>query len=96
MSDPAPNPVIIAYHFWSPTCGPCERIKKSIAELPPEFPAIRFIGVNTHHDPQEISRQLIITVVPTMVVLKDGVESGRYSGTNITGYYRILQAALKA
>ena len=52
--------------------------------------------MNTHDDPQGISVQLKISVVPTMVVLKDGVEVGRYSGTNITGYYRILQAALKA
>jgi thiol-disulfide isomerase/thioredoxin len=96
MSDPAPTPTIIAYHFWSPTCAPCKAIKPAVADLWEEFPGIRFIGVNTHSDPQEISRQLIITVVPTMVVLKDGVESGRYSGTDITGYYRILQAALKA
>ena len=96
MSDLAPAPVIIAYHFWSPTCAPCKAIKPAVADLWEEFPAIKFIGVNTHHDPQEISRQQSITVVPTMVVLKDSVEVGRYSGTNITGYYRILQAALKA
>lgn len=96
MSDPAPTPTIIAYHFWSPTCAPCKAIKPAVADLWEEFPAIRFIGVNTHSDPQEISRQLNITVVPTMVVLKDGVESGRYSGIDITGYYRILQTALKA
>jgi len=92
----APTPVIIAYHFWSPTCGPCKTIKPAVADLWEEFPAIRFVGVNTHNDLQEISRQLKVSVVPTMVVLKDGVESGRYSGTDITGYYRILQAALKA
>ena len=96
MSNPAPTPVIIAYHFWSPTCGPCKTIKPAVADLWEEFPAIRFVGVNTHNDLQEISRQLKVSVVPTMVVLKDGVESGRYSGTDITGYYRILQAALKA
>lgn len=92
----ASTPVIIAYHFWSPTCGPCKTIKPAVADLWEEFPAIRFVGVNTHNDLQEISRQLKVSVVPTMVVLKDGVESGRYSGTDITGYYRILQAALKA
>jgi thiol-disulfide isomerase/thioredoxin len=95
MSDPAPNPVIIAYHFWSPTCGPCERIKKSIAELPPDFPAIRFIGVNTHDDPQRISVQLKVSAVPTMVVLKNSVEFSRFSGIDISGYYKMLLAALK-
>ena len=87
-------PVIIAYHFWSPTCGPCKQIKPAVADLWEEFPAIRFIGVNTHNDPQEISRQLSVSVVPTMVVLKNGVEVGRYSGTNITSYYKLLQSAL--
>lgn len=87
---------IIAYHFWSPTCGPCKQIKPAVADLWEEFPAIRFVGVNTHNDPQNISGQLGVSVVPTMVVLKDGVEVGRHSGTNIAGYYKILQAALKA
>jgi thioredoxin-like negative regulator of GroEL len=96
MSDPVPTPVIVAYHFWSPTCGPCERIKKSIAELPPDFPAIRFVGVNTHNDPQGISAQLRVSAVPTMVVLKDGVEIARYSGVIIEGYYKMLRNALTA
>jgi thioredoxin 2 len=96
MSDPAPSPVIVAYHFWSPTCGPCERIKKSIAELPPDFPTIRFIGVNTHNDPQGISAQLRVSAVPTMVVVKNGVEIARYSGVIIEGYYKMLRNALTA
>jgi thiol-disulfide isomerase/thioredoxin len=89
-------PTIIAYHFWSPTCGPCQQIKPAVADLWEEFPAIRFVGVNTHNDPLNVSAQLTrpVTVVPTMVVLKNGVEVGRHSGTNISGYYKLLQSAL--
>lgn len=87
-------PPVIAYHFWSPTCGPCAAIKPAIADLIEEFPGIHFIGVNTHDDPQGIAAKFGIHVVPTIVFLKKGVEVGRYSGTAIILYYTLARKAL--
>jgi thioredoxin 1 len=86
----------IAYHFWSPTCGPCSSIKPAIADLIDEFPGIHFIAVNTREDPQGIAGKLNVTAVPTMVFLKNGVEVGRYSGTTIIMYYTLARKALAA
>jgi len=86
----------IAYYFWSPTCGPCNSIKPAIADLIDEFPGIHFQSVNTHDDPQGIAAKLGVSVVPTMVFLKNGVEVGRYSGTSIIVYYTLARKALAA
>lgn len=89
-------PPVIAYHFWSPTCGPCAAIKPAIADLIEEFPGIHFIGVNTHDDPHGIAAKFGIQVVPTIVFLKNGVEVGRYAGTAIILYYTLARKALTA
>jgi len=90
------TPNVIAYHFWSPTCGPCATIKPAIADLIDEFPGIYFQAVNTHNDPDGIAAKFGISVVPTMVFLKNGVEVGRYSGTSIIMYYTLARKALAA
>jgi len=85
---------VIALHFWSPTCGPCKVIKPAIEDLKEEFPQIRFVSINTHADVNGYAAKLNVTVVPTIVVLKDNVEIGRHSGTTIAIYYAILRKAL--
>jgi thioredoxin 1 len=90
------TPSVIAYHFWSPTCGPCAAIKPAIADLIDEFPGIYFVAVNTHDDSQGIAAKFGISVVPTMVFLKNGVEVGRYSGTSIIMFYTLARKALAA
>lgn len=85
---------VTAYHFWSPTCGPCKIIKPAVEDLKEEFPAVEWISVNTHADPNGISQTLNVAVVPTIVVMRDGVEVGRHSGTTMIRYYSILRQAL--
>ena len=89
-------PPVVAYHFWSPTCGPCKAIKPAIADLIDEFPGIYFQAVNTHDDPQGIAATFGVSVVPTMVFLQNGVEVGRYSGTSMILYYTLARKALAA
>jgi thiol-disulfide isomerase/thioredoxin len=81
----------IAYHFWSPTCGPCAAIKPTIADLIEEYPDIYFVGVNTKDDPQGISEKFGVTHVPTFVVLKDGFEIGRYTGSSAIMFYTLCR-----
>ena len=53
-----------------------------------------FVGVNTHADPQELATKFGVQVVPTIVVVKNGVEVGRYSGTQVIMYYTLIKKAL--
>jgi thiol-disulfide isomerase/thioredoxin len=85
---------VIAYHFWSPTCGPCKVIKPAIEDLKEEFPDVLWRSVNTHDDINDASRTFSVSVVPTIVVTKNGTEVARHSGTNMSIYYSILRKAI--
>jgi thiol-disulfide isomerase/thioredoxin len=87
------------YHFWSPTCGPCNVIKPSIAELKKEFATANWISVNTREDPNGYSGKFGVLVVPTIVVVSVDTHGTsrveKHSGTQMMGYYRIIRNAMK-
>lgn len=86
---------VTVFHFWSPTCGPCMTIKPSIEDLKEEFEGrIEWISINTKDDPKAVARLLNVSVVPTIVVVRDGMEVGRHSGTQIGIYYTLIRKAL--
>lgn len=88
---------VVVLHFWSPTCGPCKVIKPALEDLKDEFEEqIQWVSVNTHQDTKGIAQQLRVTVVPTIVVLKNDVEIGRHSGTQVAIYYALIRKALSA
>ena len=86
---------VVAFHFWSPTCGPCKTIKPSIEALKEDFEQVQWVSVNTHADPQNIAGKFGVTHVPTMVVTKKNDVVGKVSGTAMAEYYRILRAATR-
>lgn len=91
---------VVAYHFWSPTCGPCKVIKPSIETLKEEFPEVIWVSINTHEDPNNVAKQFGVQFVPTIVVAvynDEGklVSSEKQSGTNISNYYRILRNGIR-
>ena len=90
------KPKVTALHFWSPTCNPCKVIKPAIEDLKEEFPQVQWISVNTHTDLEGYASKHVVSIVPTIVVLKDGQEVGRHSGTAMITYYSILRRALAA
>jgi thiol-disulfide isomerase/thioredoxin len=90
----------IAFHFWSPTCGPCKTIKPAIEDLKDEFPQFAWLSVNTHDDKNDYKSKFGVQFVPTIVVAvfnDDGslMTSEKHSGTAVAGYYRILRNGLK-
>jgi thiol-disulfide isomerase/thioredoxin len=95
---------VTAYHFWSPTCGPCKVIKPSIEALKEDFEGVTWVTVNTQNDPNNFTAQLGVKVVPTIVVVPRDASGNvinptnlpRYSGTDMAAYYRILKAGVKS
>jgi len=91
---------VTAYHFWSPTCEPCKVIKPGIEDLKEEFPKVAWVSVNLHDDNQLVAARYNVSVVPTIVVeSKDSsgivVSLEKHSGTNMSGYYRIIRNGLR-
>jgi thioredoxin 1/thioredoxin 2 len=87
---------VVAYSFWSPTCGPCKHIKPALEQMKEDFPAVAWQSINTQEDPTGLARALRVQAVPTVVVAKNGVEIGSHSGTNVIMYYSLLRKAVSA
>ena len=92
---------IHAFHFWSPTCGPCKVIKPAIEDLKDEFSQVRWESINTQDDPQGLTQKLGVQVVPTIVVIAynsagEQVYTDKQSGTAMSNYYRIIRSAIRA
>ena len=89
---------VIVLHFWSPTCNPCKVIKPALEDIKEEFTGQiqEWVSINTKDDPKGIAYKFGVTVVPTIVVLKNNVEVGRHSGTQIGIYYTLIRKALAA
>jgi thioredoxin-like negative regulator of GroEL len=80
--------------FSSPDCNPCKVLKPTIQDLKEEFPGLQWMDVNIRNDPQGLTQKYGVRVVPTVVVVSNhGVDS--HTGTNVAGYYRILQNATR-
>lgn len=87
---------VVVLHFWSPTCGPCKVIKPAVEDMKEEFPQVQWVSINTHADTKNYSAEFKVSVVPTMVILKNNVEIGRHSGSTIGIYYSLIRKALAA
>jgi thioredoxin 1 len=86
---------VTVFHFWSPTCNPCMVIKPALEDIKEEFEGrIEWISINTKDDPKAAAPRLGITVVPSFVVVVDGTEIGRYSGTQIGILYTLIRKSL--
>lgn len=91
---------VTAYHFWSPTCGPCKVIKPAIDDLKEEFSQVVWLSVNLHDDSELLAGRYNVSVVPTIVVESkdekgDVINLDKQVGTNMAGYYRIIRNALR-
>jgi len=89
-----------AYHFWSPTCAPCVALKPAVEDLKEEFPEVQWTSINTHDDKEGFAQKYGVRVVPTIVFEAKNSQgtvmlTEKHSGTNISGYYRVLRSALR-
>lgn len=89
-----------AYHFWSPTCAPCVALKPAVQDLKEEFPEVQWTTINTHDDKEGYAQKYGVRIVPTIVFEAKNSQgtvmlTEKQSGTNISGYYRVLRSALK-
>ena len=75
--------------FYADWCGPCRMVAPIVEEISAEREDVTFVKVNVD-DATEIAIRFGIVSIPTLIVLKDGVEKSRIVG------YRPKDAILAA
>lgn len=70
---------IMLYYFSAVWCGPCKALSPIIEELSKELPEIEFVKIDTDTN-QDMVAEYSVQSVPTMVVIKNGVEVARMKG----------------
>jgi len=66
--------------FWAAWCGPCKMMAPVFAQAAQQLePRVRLIKINSEEE-QQLSAQLGIRSIPTLILFKNGQEAARMSG----------------
>ena len=68
--------------FWAQWCGPCRALGETLQGLENTFPNIHFYKINVDEN-KELAREYNIMSIPTVVIMKDGIEVDRLVGARV-------------
>ena len=64
---------IVLVDFWADWCGPCKSFAPVYEKVSEKYPAVTFAKVDTEAE-QQLSGQLGIRSIPTIMAFRDGVQ----------------------
>jgi len=72
------NTEIVLGYFSFQECSVCKVLKPKVKKLLQDYPKVKFLYVDIHQHP-EISGQLLVFAVPTIIIFYQGKEATRFS-----------------
>ena len=80
--------------FYGSWCGPCRVLTPIINEIKEQFPNVKFHDIDIDDEFEEATKYEIRSV-PTVIIIKDGVEVKRINGlSSKSNYMGILNEQL--
>ena len=70
---------VVLLDFWASWCGPCKMLMPIIDQVSSEVTDKKICKINVDEQP-ELASQFGIMSIPTLVVIKNGVEVNRTMG----------------
>ena len=70
---------VVVVDFFATWCGPCKMLSPVIDELSGELENVNFVKVDIDQS-LELARRFEVSIVPTVIVFKDGKEAERLVG----------------
>ncbi len=81
--------------FWAPWCGPCRMVAPVLDELAGEYAGKASIGKVNVDEAPGLAQRFSVSSIPTLLVIKNGVEVSRFVGVTAKGdLAKALDAAL--
>ncbi len=62
---------LLVIDFYATWCGPCKMLAPVFEEVAAKYPDVTFVKVNVDED-EELARKFRISVIPTLVFVKNG------------------------
>ena len=71
---------IILVDFWASWCAPCRMMVPILNEVANDLPGNAFVGKVNIEQCQSLAQKFKVRNIPTMILLKNGVEVNRFVG----------------
>ena len=62
---------LLVIDFYATWCGPCKMLAPVLEEVSVNYPDVTFVKVNVDEE-EDLARQFRISVIPTLVFVKNG------------------------
>lgn len=74
--------VVVVAKFTADWCRPCQALQPTVEQLAQDYSsAATFVSVNVD-EVDQVAAEYSVAILPTILILKDGVQVDRYTGSN--------------